>query len=540
MSRVEVLMSCMNQDDKSIATHTNINSDVLIINQCDKSYVSIIEKPFGTIRMISTTQKGVSNSRNLAVKNSHGTYCLFCDDDEVLADTYPTIIESAFKENPKCDVLCFKVIFGNKKYWLNEKNIGYLRALKIGSWQIAFKSQTIKDNYIIFDNQIGSGSGNGGGEENKFLYDCLRKGLKIRYIPTLIATVAQQEISHWFHGYDEQFFFKRGISTTCIMGHFPAFLYSIYYTIAKYKKYKNSLSIPKVLFLMSKGIINYNKEMEKYNYKQSNPLADKILRKLQLTEVEILDEIVRICNKHNIQYFLSSGTLLGAIRHKGFIPWDDDIDITMPRKDYEKFREICCSELDDKYSLVDHITNPSHHLALTKIQKNDTIFETQFTKNLNTSQRISVDIFILDNANRKYSLFIYLKGKLCKILSSMLWVKVVCKSYDKKTFKQKIGLFMTLPFNPSFLSRLMHKIMSSNKDENSKFFVNLTNRYKFKNYIIPKNKYLPATKVEFEGKLYNAPKEWDYILTLFYDEYMKLPHIKMRSLPHSPIRVEFF
>ena len=76
-----------------------------------------------------------------------------------------------------------------------------------------------------------------------------------------------------------------------------------------------------------------------------------VLKKLHDEEVKILDEIVRICSKNNLEYFLIGGTLLGAIRHKGFIPWDDDLDIAMPREDYEKFLKIAEQELEEPYKL---------------------------------------------------------------------------------------------------------------------------------------------------------------------------------------------
>lgn len=77
-------------------------------------------------------------------------------------------------------------------------------------------------------------------------------------------------------------------------------------------------------------------------------MDDLMLNKLHNLQVQILDEIVRICDSNNMDYFLIGGTLLGAIRHKGFIPWDDDLDIAMPRKSYDKFISLCNSEMNNK------------------------------------------------------------------------------------------------------------------------------------------------------------------------------------------------
>ena len=82
-------------------------------------------------------------------------------------------------------------------------------------------------------------------------------------------------------------------------------------------------------------------------------LDQENLRKLQLIELELLIEFDRICRKNNIRYTLTGGTLLGAVRHGGFIPWDDDADVSMLRREYEKFKKVCEIELDDKYYFQD-------------------------------------------------------------------------------------------------------------------------------------------------------------------------------------------
>ena len=117
------------------------------------------------------------------------------------------------------------------------------------------------------------------------------------------------------------------------------------------------------------------------------------LRKLQLTEIEVLDEIVRICKKHKLQYFLLAGTCLGAVRHSGFIPWDDDIDIGMPREDYEKFLNIALDELDEKYFLQYYKTDENYYLGFAKVRKNNTSFITKGFEKKKGHQGFFVDIF---------------------------------------------------------------------------------------------------------------------------------------------------
>ena len=102
------------------------------------------------------------------------------------------------------------------------------------------------------------------------------------------------------------------------------------------------------------------------NYCTKSLIENDILRRLQLTEVEILKEVVRICKENKLQYFLIGDSSRCHFRHKGFIPWDDDLDIAMPRKDYEKLLKLCEKELDSKYYLHSYYSDREYWLPLQK------------------------------------------------------------------------------------------------------------------------------------------------------------------------------
>ena len=252
---LEILLSCMHQNDFSIITKSSIISNAIIINQCDKNDYSEQNYKNKIIRMISTIERGLSKSRNMAVSNSTGDICLICDDDESFIDGYESIIIDSYKEIDDADIIAFKIVNIPKKLKNKTSRINYFSALRLSSWQISFKRKSILDKNIKFDELLGAGTGHGAQEENKFLIDCLKKGLKIYYVPKEIATVSQNE-STWFKGYDKKYFINRGAATRYMMGFCLSFLYGSYFIITKRNLYKRDLSSVKALYYLYKGIFS--------------------------------------------------------------------------------------------------------------------------------------------------------------------------------------------------------------------------------------------------------------------------------------------
>ena len=264
---LEVLISCMHQSDFSLISKTGITGNALVINQCDKNeYLTLTTEPC-SVRMISTTERGLSKSRNLAIKESFADICLFCDDDEHLISEYESIILHAFKQLKDADIIAFDVEGSTCRLAKKTHCLHYLELLRISSYQIAIRRNSIIYANVYFDPFMGAGSGNGAQEENKFLMDCLRAGLKIYYVPQIIGRVTHQK-STWFHGYNEKFFYQRGGATRQLLGLPLALLYAFYYVIKKRALYKQEISLHAALFSTIRGCIDNTIERQKKQYVQ--------------------------------------------------------------------------------------------------------------------------------------------------------------------------------------------------------------------------------------------------------------------------------
>lgn len=247
--KLEVLMSCMHQQDDLLVRQSSLTGAVVVINQCDREDYAQL----GNARFFSTTQRGLTKSRNMAIRNAQADVCLICDDDEVFVSDYESRILEAYEKLPQADVIIFKMI--NRKPSFEDKimRLRFPQTMKVSSWQISFRRERLLAAGVWFDELLGAGTGNGAEEELKFLLDCQRAGLKIYYVPVEIASVAQTE-STWFGGFDKTFFENRGATTRYILGSGLAVLYGVYYVVRKKSLYKGTISSKDAMKAILRGI----------------------------------------------------------------------------------------------------------------------------------------------------------------------------------------------------------------------------------------------------------------------------------------------
>ena len=235
------------------------------------------------------------------------------------------------------------------------------------------------------------------------------------------------------------------------------------------------------------------------------------LRKMQLRILDILTEIDKVCRKHDINYWLDWGTLLGAVRHGGFIPWDDDIDISMPSADLKRFIEIAPKELPDHLFMQTRSTDPSYRMSFAKVRDLNSFFVTQhedFTRDY--KKGLYVDIFEMvpfPTVNKKVLKFV------------MHWYKKIYFFYSVKndvTLKNHIAA-LVFPIMILGLDVLWGLLNLGKKDR-----LGLEKRFS-PGVSYARNMVFPLKEITFEGRTFLCPAHPEQCLTEAYGDYMKIP-----------------
>ena len=263
------------------------------------------------------------------------------------------------------------------------------------------------------------------------------------------------------------------------------------------------------------------------------------IEELHKTLLEMLEYIDDICEQNRLQYLLVGGSALGAKRHSGFIPWDDDIDIGLPRKDYDKLISLL-KEREGKYSIQDEHNENKYFCPFVKLRKNGTVFKEKISIGLYENNGIYIDIFPIDTLEECYSL----KTKICllkiKLLNHALRFRYCRSAYRKSIVVYIKNWIIYIPFfaySRNTLLRKLRKSMVAQNEKEQKYAANLAGTNKLEKEIMEYGVFFPTKRLEFEGRFFPCPNDIDKYLTNLYGNYMELPPESERRT-HEPLELK--
>ncbi len=262
-----------------------------------------------------------------------------------------------------------------------------------------------------------------------------------------------------------------------------------------------------------------------------------ILERLHEEMLVIYQEVARVCEKNHLTYFVVGGTLLGAVVHKGYIPWDDDLDIAMPRDDYDKFINTYSKELDSRFFLHHTSTDPDYWLPFAKVRMNNTVFLEEKRKNVKTHAGIYIDVFPFDYSNSMNTMEAKLKWRLMTYANNYINCKITGRTVESKSGTALNWIFEK--FSIKQLSIIRDRLMRSFDHGNRKYYVDLAGGRRLDNSYFPIESILPLQELSFGNIVVKAPKDPNsYLLQLYTERYKIIPP-KEKQITHEPVLIRF-
>ena len=256
MSNVQVLVACMHQTNDSLYKEMNLQTDAILANQSDEySYVLYTQADGNRVELISTADRGVGKNRNKALMNASGKYLMCSDQDLIYVDGYEKIVEDAFVQCPRADIIVFNLEYMNRftpsrKEDMKFKKVHLWNCMRYGTARVAMRKEAIYKACICFSTLYGGGAKYSSGEDSLFIRDAFRKGLKMYTSPIVIAKV-KQESSSWFQGYTDKYFKDKGV---LIANAFPVMKHMfVYYFAYGMRNISKDYTFSKICKLMKQG-----------------------------------------------------------------------------------------------------------------------------------------------------------------------------------------------------------------------------------------------------------------------------------------------
>jgi lipopolysaccharide cholinephosphotransferase len=259
---------------------------------------------------------------------------------------------------------------------------------------------------------------------------------------------------------------------------------------------------------------------------QTSPDPDDVHRRLQLVELEILAEIARRCDAEGLRWFVVGGTLLGAVRHGGFIPWDDDVDIGMPRPDYERFAALSRRSTDPRFTWQGPETEPAYPFIFGKLLRAGTRVEEPAVAHLPITQAVYVDIFPFDGAPASPAL------RRVHAAAYKFAVTAVGARIRRAGRKRLIAYAFRLVPRVVALA-LVRRLVRHAPYDRSPFAVNASGAWGYGRECQPRDRLEPTASLPFENMTVRVPGRWDEYLGQVYGDYRQLPPPEHRMPRHG-------
>lgn len=265
----------------------------------------------------------------------------------------------------------------------------------------------------------------------------------------------------------------------------------------------------------------------------------EVLRKLQLTQVEILKDIDTFCKENDIEYFIIYGTAIGAVRHGGFIPWDDDIDIGMRRADFDRFMSIAKEGMADKYDILNIEETPGYIVSFAKVSKKGTRFVEATNTNEEYEQGIFIDIFPFDKVSSDPEV----RKKDFQKAWILARIIMLCEIADPIIPSGLKGMTRMLAIWGCKVIHFVLNLIGLNKKKVHKMYLQHVTKYNDRTdcdclsdycdiapekIVQPEEKMFPLSTVTFEGIEFPCPRDIDAHLSKYYGNYMEWPPVEAR------------
>ena len=265
-----------------------------------------------------------------------------------------------------------------------------------------------------------------------------------------------------------------------------------------------------------------------------------LTEQVKCAQLDLVMELDRICRKHNISYFLTGGTLIGAIRHNGFIPWDDDLDVALLRKDYDRLMEVLKTELDPAYYVHDWYTDPASPLPYCKLRIRGTHYTETVSQKAKCDDGIFIDLFPFDPApgdpavRRRQARQIYFLRRVLMVRAGYVLDK---GSTVKRLVYSFLKLFSYCRSMESWKEQF--KKVSKMGTEDSGLVISTCGAYSYERELKPSDMLDAVTEHIFEGKMLFIPEKYDEFLRSYYGDYMQLPPEEQRVGIHGVLNIDF-